>query len=105
MDALSKLCAKLDYFIARARLWKQAAKLYRRRFRVVMDTLKLANYANDMAKDCYELSQARADRRLELLVELEDRALKCPLCGRLRDGYGLLAHAADCELAKELSDD
>ena len=57
----------------------------------------------DWQNDRVEL-QARADSRLELLIELEDRVLKCPSCGRLRDGHGLLAHADGCELAKELDD-
>ena len=50
-------------------------------------------------------AEARADSKLEMLIELEDRVLKCPSCGRLRDGHGLLAHAANCKLAKELDDD
>ena len=55
--------------MAWARLWKQAAKAYRGRFKAMVATLKLANAANDLARDCYELSQATADRRLELLRE------------------------------------
>ena len=80
--------------------WKRVAKLYRRRFRVVMDTLKLANYANDLAKDCYELSQARADSRLELLREILEMEA-CPFCWANQEQE----HAANCQLAKELSDD
>ena len=58
MDALTKLCAKLDYHIARARLWKRAAKV---------------NRGNSEAwKENSQAWKARADRLLELLRRSKD---------------------------------
>ena len=56
-------------------------------------------------------AQARADRRLELLREIEEQVSICPLCKRGLRGhlgeYTNLAdgHADDCKLAKELAND
>jgi len=87
--------------MAWARLWKQVAKAYRGRFKAMVATLKLANAANDLARDCYELSQATADRRLALLKRVSEVInlwdMGCPICG----GWN---HHKDCELAKELGD-
>lgn len=53
--------------------------------------------------------QATADRRLELLREIErDFSAVCMFCrGRLKSmglGFEVTGHADDCRLAKELSD-
>ena len=67
---VDKAQATADRRLAWSRLWKRAAKAYRGRFKAMVATLKLANAANDLARDCYELSQAESDRRLELLKDL-----------------------------------
>jgi len=52
-DTLTKLCATLDYHIARARLWKQTAKKW---------------YRQALSWQAWgEAHRADADRRLELL--------------------------------------
>ena len=92
MDALSKLCAKLDYHIARARLWKRAAKMW-------------WTYAKDNEQGMIERerlwrdAQALADSRLELLI----RAMNALEGWRILLDMPVTDIMKDIE--KELSDD
>ena len=62
LDALSELCATLDYHIARARLWKQTAKKWRSLALLASLSWKTIIKQRDDAL-------ADADRRLELLKQ------------------------------------
>jgi len=49
-----------------------------------------------------------ADKRLELLKEIENKNIFCPYCGKLLNEYWAeytgqeIGHAADCELAEAI---
>ena len=98
-----------------AKVWKQTAKSYRMRFLVMVDTLKLSNYTNDMAKECYEMSQEENARLRGLLRRY--RELLVWVMGSHKGSIGSIDNvylpqldrdqidAMYDELAKELADE
>ena len=61
----------------------------------------------ELIKHKIERLQATADRRLELLREIDAKSPICPICiRRLQSNVvdDAIGHADDCRLAKELSD-
>lgn len=88
----------LQYYIARARLWKQAAKGWREAWGDMEDALKQSAHTRREA-------EAKAARRLALLREIDRDTGFCAVCrSRKISSAGEKVHREGCELAKELAD-
>ena len=99
-----KLLQWLRYFMARSRLWKRAAKKWRRY------SLSSSEIFNMNAEEQMMVRET-ATRRLELLRLVDEHVQVCPVCLiRIKDHPFEIhkkasGHAEDCELARELRDD
>jgi hypothetical protein len=84
----------MNYYQARSRLWKQAAKKWRAKW---LTGDRYIDIYNDKLRE----AESTATRRKELLRQIhyviENEEMTCPVCG-------ILCCSDDCTLAEEITD-